>query len=775
METNTTVLGIAGAVALAAAMVSYARPAARQPDKPSVPDSGALMITGKEGQACPLKHTDVKADISGFLARVTVTQEFVNPLNEPIEAVYVFPLPNRAAVDDMTMKVGDRTVKGLIKKREEARKIYEEARQRGQVASLLNQERPNVFTQAVANIAPGAKVDIVISYVETLKYEAGTYEFVFPMVVGPRYNPQGFGNPVVTPMPAKNARAGHDISVAVNVDAGLPIVDLTAPTHEVDTTRPDAKRATVHLRNRNEIPNRDFILRYKVGGRGIQDTVLAHHDNRGGFFTLILQPPDRAAAAEVTPKELVFVVDTSGSMHGFPMDKSKEVIKMALDGLHPRDTFNLILFSGDTRILFPQPVPATPENVRQAQHLLLTQQGSGGTEMMKAIKAALEPTRSQDHIRIVCFMTDGYVGNDREIVDEIKHYSNARVFSFGIGSSVNRYLLDKMAEAGRGEVEYVGLDDDGSAAAKRFWERVRNPLLTDISVDWNGLPVSEIYPTRVRDLFDAKPVVITGVYSKAAKGTIRLKGKMRGREVVREIPVNFPADEPKHDVLATLWARAKVEHLDGENISEADRAEITRLGLKYRLMTQYTSFVAVEEKVVNEGGVMKRVDVPLELPHGVSHEGIYGKQAEMGMAAPQAASPMFLRKSLPMGRGAMLSSVPVPPPPSKIADTANRPAEPAQAATNLDPQLAAVVMQVRSGVPARSITGYAFVNGGKASVKIYLDAANPATLAALKQLGLEVVTTKPGNLVIGKIAVEKLEALAKMPGVAFVSPDLGKA
>lgn len=248
METTATLLGIAGAVALATAMVSYARPAARQPDKPGTPESGSLTITGKEGQTCPLKHTDVKADISGFLARVTVTQEFVNPLNEPIEAVYVFPLPNRAAVDDMTMKVGDRTIKGLIKKREEAQKIYEDARQRGQVASLLNQERPNVFTQAVANIAPGAKVDIVISYVETLKYEAGTYEFVFPMVVGPRYNPQGFGNPVVTPMPAKNARAGHDISVAVNVDAGLPIVDLTAPTHEVDTTRPDAKRATVHLR-----------------------------------------------------------------------------------------------------------------------------------------------------------------------------------------------------------------------------------------------------------------------------------------------------------------------------------------------------------------------------------------------------------------------------------------------------------------------------------------------------------------------------------------------
>src|SRR5437764_7262892 len=238
--------------------------------------------------------------------------------------------------------------------------------------------------------------------------------------------------------------------------------------------------------------------------------------------------------------ELVFVLDTSGSMSSFPIEKAKETMRLALDNLYPADTFNLITFSGDTRILFPQPVPATPENLKKAQAFLAESSGSGGTEMMKAIKASLDPSDAQDHVRIVCFMTDGEVGNDFEIISEIQKHPNARVFAFGIGSSINRFLLDKMAEEGRGEVEYVSLSDDGSAAARRFHERVRSPLLTDISIDWNGLPVADVYPKRIPDLFSAKPVVLTGRYTGAGRGVIRLKGKMSGRDFVRDISVHLP-------------------------------------------------------------------------------------------------------------------------------------------------------------------------------------------------------------------------------------------
>jgi Ca-activated chloride channel family protein len=337
---------------------------------------GALQALGRDGQPraeCPLKHTDVKAEVSGSLARVTVTQEFHNPFQDKIEAVYVFPLPQSAAVDDMTMIVGDRMVKGKIKRREEAQAIYEAAREAGQTASLLDQERPNIFTQSVANIAPGAEVKITISYVELLKYEDGTYEFVFPMVVGPRYIPgrptgkRGGGrapdtNRVpdasrITPRIApKGMRAGHDISIEVNLDTGVPIDGLKSSLHEIDIDRPDNHRAVVRLKDKATIPNKDFILKFDVAGKKISDAVMTHRAAQGGFFTLI-QPPERVIAADVTPKELVFVLDTSGSMEGFPIEKAKETMKLALDNLYPDDTFNLITFSGDTHVLFPQPVP----------------------------------------------------------------------------------------------------------------------------------------------------------------------------------------------------------------------------------------------------------------------------------------------------------------------------------------------------------------------------------------------------------------------------------
>ncbi len=284
-------------------------------------------------------------------------------------------------------------------------------------------------------------------------------------------------------------------------------------------------RTNVVLKAEKTIPNKDFALRYNVAGDSVKDAVLTHHDARGGFFSLILQPPARVTHEDVTPKELVFVIDTSGSMSGFPIEKAKETMKLALDGLYPRDTFNLITFAGDTHLLFPAPVPATAANLAQAQAFLASRRGGGGTEMMKAIRAALAPSGDRDAVRIVCFMTDGYVGNDMEIISEIRRNSGARIFSFGIGSSVNRFLLDKMADEGRGEVEYVALTDDGSAAARRFHERVRNPLLTDVAVDFGRLSASDVYPSRIPDLFSAKPVVIHGRFNAADSGVIRLTAR----------------------------------------------------------------------------------------------------------------------------------------------------------------------------------------------------------------------------------------------------------
>jgi Ca-activated chloride channel family protein len=640
---------------------------AAQATSPDELTQGSLIALDAKGQRaglCPLKRTEVKAEISGFLSRVTVVQEFENPFQDKIEAVYTFPLPQAAAVDDLTMVVGERTIRGRIMRREEAQKAYTEARARGQVASLLNQERPNIFTQSVANILPGQGVKIVISYVETLKYEEGSYEWSFPMVVGARYTPANTEDPTQSgsapqveaeeeaakaePLEEKAAeaetakdetdederapvaaplapdlmpegrRGGHDISIEVSLDAGVPIDGLGSETHEVAATRPDAHRAVVRLKDQATIPNKDFVLKYDVAGRRIEDALLTHRDAaKGGFFTFILQPPDRVTAEDVMPKELVFVLDTSGSMQGFPLDKAKETMQLALDGLYPQDTFNLITFSGDTKILFRQPVHATPENLRKAKRFLASRESDGGTEMMKAIRAALAPSDAQGHIRIACFFTDGQVGNDMEIIAEVKQHTQARVFAMGFGDAPNRYLLDQMAEHGRGEVEYVSEKGDSSAVARRFHERVRHPLLTDLEIDWTGVSVSDTYPQRLPDLFSAKPLVLSGRYTSGGQGRLRLRGKLAGRDFAREIPIVLPDNEPQHDVLATLWARRKIDDLMSQDLGGAQqgkmrddlRESVTQLGLDYRLMTQFTSFVAIEDAVATTGGEPRRVDV----------------------------------------------------------------------------------------------------------------------------------------------------------------------
>ena len=766
---------------------------------------GSLTVvdpSGKPKSTCPLKHTSVKADISGFISRVTVTQEFENPFKEKIEAVYTFPLPQNAAVDDMTMMIGDRIVKGKILPREQAQAVYEAAKSNGQVAALLDQERPNIFTQSVANILPGNQIRITISYVETLKYENGAYEFVFPMVVGPRYMPgnaagtqggDGFAPDTdrvpdasrITPRPLPaGMRSGHDISLEVNLDAGLLVDNIESKTHAVDIERPDPRSARLRLKENATIPNKDFILRYDVAGQAIQDALLTHQGDKGSFFTLILQPPERVAVNDVTPKELVFVLDTSGSMEGFPIEKAKETMRLALDNLYPSDTFNLITFAGDTQILFPQPVPATQANLRKAQAFLQSRSGGGGTEMMKAIKAALDPSDDQSHVRIVCFMTDGYVGNDMEIISEVQKHPNARVFAFGIGSAVNRFLLDKMAEAGRGEVEYVALNDDGSAAARRFHERVRTPLLTDISIDWKGMPVTDIYPKRIPDLFGAKPVILTGRFTGHGQGTIQLKGRMAGSDYVRDIVVEFPENMASHDVLAPLWARARVDDLMNQDYAGAQSGSmrpdlkntITQLGIEFRLMTQFTSFVAVEEMVVTDGGQPRRIDVPVEVPEGVNRETAYGDY----LMAPKNLSSFGLARAAGAGSGgrhARVAATPAPPPNmpvivnqvsvSPAVDTKQR-----ELQAKLHPSVLAVVERLRKKETLSSADEAGFIHNGKAEVQMWLTDKSDANKAKLKELGFEVLLDPASSkVIIGRISVEKLEALAKLDFVRYVSPQ----
>lgn len=615
---------------------------------------GRLDVLGPYGvssQSCPLKHTDVTVDVSGYVARVTVRQQFHNPFQGKIEAMYVFPLSQNAAVDRMTMKVGERLIEGEIKGRNAARKIYESAKAAGKVAGLLDQQRPNIFRQSVANIEPGERIDITISYSETLDWLDGDYHFDFPMVVGPRYMPGapadeaavGWSPPtdqvpnadLISPkIPPEGSRAGHDISITVHLNAGLPIRRIESKQHAVTVEYPagDKSRAVVTLKKNSIIPNKDFVLVYQTASNEIGNLLLAHSDKRGKFFTLVIQPPKRVTVDKIVPKEIIFVIDKSGSMCGFPIETAKKAMRMCIEGLYPRDTFNMITFAGGVGRCFPQPVPNTDENRRVALQYLDDLEGSGGTEMMDAIHACLTDQNDPRRVRIVCFMTDGYVGNDMAIIDAAKqHAGAARVFVFGIGKSVNRYLLDEMARAGRGEVQYVLSKGEAIGAAERFHERVRTPVLTDIQIDFGNLPVEDVYPDQLPDLFSTKPLVIKGRYAKSAGGTITLRGKTGQGKFKRKIEAELPGKESRNEVLAPLWARAKVNHLMRQNLPGIQRGqpdpaiqeEILGLGLRYQLLTQFTSFVAVEHKRTTEDGPLTVVGVPVEMPAKVSREGIF--------------------------------------------------------------------------------------------------------------------------------------------------------
>jgi Ca-activated chloride channel family protein len=738
-------------VALGLAALGLWRPQAAEAS--STP-GGMLARLDKNGAVdapCPLEHTAVTADVQGPVVRVKVRQVFRNPTGDPMEAIYTFPLAAAGAVDDMTIRIGDRVVKGTIKRKEEARAIYDAARRQGKLAGLLDQERPNVFVQSVANIPPNAKVEVEIQYVETLKFEAGRYEFVFPMVVGPRYspkhNPGAFQNPKYA---AQGTRAGHDISLSLKLDAGLPVDAIDSATHEVVVENRTAAGAFVKLRNQNEIPNKDFILRWDVTGKKINDALLTHRGRDGqGYFTFVLAPPDQPAREDITPKEIVFVIDTSGSMHGFPLDKAKEAMMAAIEGLHPRDRFNLITFSGDTHLLFPAPVPATQENIADAKRFLAGRRSGGGTEMMKAIRASLAPSGSREHVRIVCFMTDGYVGNEDEIIREIRQHPEARVFSFGVGSSVNRHLLDQMSQQGRGEVEYVGLQDDGSAAAKRFHTRVQTPLLTDIQFTFQGLAVDEIYPKRVPDLFSAKPVVITGRYRDAGRGVVKITGKMGGHPFERSLQVDLPATAQR-DGIRSLWARTKVGELMVDGATQ-NREAITELGLRYALMTPFTSFVAVEHQTISEQGKLRIIEVPVEVPEGVDGRMAGAESAKYMMQPMPAMAPTGGFAGGIIGRRADNMARPTAPP--MIRE--ERKARDAEASA---PKLSAE-LQAKT------------TSAEKIGIRLYLRDVSEATLTKLKAAGLRIIAQPGGaKLIIGEIIGTKLITLAAMEEVQLIAP-----
>jgi Ca-activated chloride channel family protein len=782
----------------------------------------AVTSAGKKLGQCPLKHTDVKASISGYVSRVSVKQVFHNSFNDKIEAVYTFPLPENAAVDEMTMKVGTRTIKGAIKKREEAREIYETAKNNGEVASLLDQERPNIFTQTVANIEPGATVEIEIKYLETLSYESGSYTFNFPTVVGPRFVP---GNSIeksgsgrladtdvvpdasrITPQVAEE-RAGHDISISVDIDAGMPIRALKSQLHEVKVTQHEDK-AHVELLDKNTIPNKDFVLRWDVAAEQVQSGYLAHCDKQSGYFTLMVMPPVKVQAADVAPKEMIFLIDCSGSQSGPPLQKAKETMDYILDHMNSNDTFQFVAFNDRVQQFSERPQVASAEIKKRAHKFVANLQANGGTWMAPAVEHVCAMKNDDNRLRIVSFMTDGYVGNDMEIISLVKKYRNkSRWFPFGTGNGVNRFLIDQIAKEGGGEPDYVLLNSPGAEVGKKFYDRISTPLLTDLKLDFGGLAVREVFPHELSDLWAQKPLYITGRYLKPGAGTITLTGFAAGKPYSQELKVKFPEVEAANEVIKPIWARAKVDRLMSEDwmgaqngsINKEIKEDIVKTALDYHIMTQYTSFVAVEEKHVTAGGAARTVAVPVEIPEGVSRaasgaaDGIGGvagfgsfvaRKTRAGGAG--AGSAVFLNASLPppplpTSGSSAPSSIPQPSPrsgswyaaprqPEILSEqpivrdsrdkTISNTNETDALSQKFDKLLTELLEHERGGLKTK-IPGLE-VHDGKILVKITLSSLNEATLKILRAVGAEALVNSPkDHTVVARILISKLEELSE--------------
>ena len=612
----------------------------------------------------PLKATSVAVSIAGVIADVRVTQVYKNTGQKPLEAIYVFPASTRAAVYGMKMTIGERTIVAEIRKREEARAAYEQAKQEGKSASLLEQQRPNVFQMNVANILPGDEIKTELQYTELITPTDGIYEFVYPTVVGPRYSNQ----PEATEAPSEKwsqnpylhqaEKSSTTFAMGISLTTGVPVQEMTCSSHQVDIRYDDPSHARVTLAANEQFGgNRDFILKYRLAGNHIESGLLLYEGKKENFFLLMVQPPKRFEVSQIPPREYVFIVDVSGSMHGFPLDISKKLMNDLLGGLRPTDAFNVLLFSGGSQLLAEKSLPATSENIRQAQTLISRQQGGGGTELLPALKRALQLPRAEKSARTLVIVTDGYVTVEPEAFDLIrKNLGNANFFSFGIGSSVNRFLIEGMARAGAGEPSVITKPDGAPAAAEKFRTYVKSPLLTHTRIEWGGFEAFDVEPAAVPDVFAERPVLVYGKWRGQPKGTIKVTGFAGNEPYSRTIEVSGVKPLEANAALRYLWARSRIAQLADYNLLQRDDqriTDITNLALRYNLLSAYTSFVAIDSEVRRKGGDVTTVKQPLPLPEGVSDLALGKMGYAPMMAAPasgRSGSPQALKAIEPMRR-----------------------------------------------------------------------------------------------------------------------------
>src|SRR5689334_6968635 len=586
----------------------------------------------------PLKDTRVDISVSGVIADVKVRQIYRNEGARPINASYVFPASTRAAVYSMRMQLGNEIIVAKIKEREQAKQEFEKAKQEGKSASLLEQQRPNVFSMSLANIMPQEQVEIELRYTELLIPTDNVYEFVFPTVVGPRYqSPQEKNKQedafIQSPYLHQGQQPPSELHIAARIAAGVPIYDLNCPSHQIF---PQWQNGVAQLTLDDSKPfegNRDFVLRYRLAGDQIASGLLLFQGADENFFLYMAQPPQRVAAADVPPREYIFVVDVSGSMNGLPWNTLKRLLRNEIGKLRPAYVFNVVLFAGDSAALSPQSLPANQENIARALALIDQQRGSGGTELFGAVEQAMSLPRQEGISRSLLLVTDGFVGGEQGVFDHIKaNLNKCNVFAFGIGTSVNRYLIEGVAHAGMAQPFIVTEESEADAAADKFREYVESPVLTDIKVRANGFDIYDVNPLNFPDLLAQRPIIMFGKWRGPATGVIELAGRTGQGVYTTQLDVAQSQPDEANSALRYLWARSQIAELSdygAYDVSEDEAKAITELGLKYNLLTRYTSFVAVREVVMNPTGSAQDVNQPSALPLRVSDMAV-GDGTEVG-------------------------------------------------------------------------------------------------------------------------------------------------
>jgi Ca-activated chloride channel family protein len=640
---------LAAAASVFAALLLVAWAPAWADDADAAPAEGPYFHIASDDPTLdrlPLKGTKVEARIVGPIADVTVTQRYRNEGSRAIEAKYVFPGSTQAAVHAMQVRLGDRVLNATIREKQRARLEYEAAKKEGKTAALLDQHRPNVFQMNVANILPGDEVVVELRYTELLQPTEGRYRFVYPTVVGPRYHVAqqhgGSASFPATPHLPEGKISNTAFDLAVRFASPLPVSDLHSNSHRIEVQAEGSAQAEVALADGGEGPgnSRDFVLEYRLSGASTTGGLTLYRGAPGqeNYFLALVEPPQAIPTAQINAREYVFVVDISGSMHGFPLDTAKQLLRHLIGGLRASDSFNVMLFSGSNRMLAEQPVPATRANVERAIATLEQIRAGGSTEIVPALERIAALPKNPEVARTVIVVTDGYVTVEERVFQLVrKNLGNSNVFAFGIGSSVNRHLIEGIARAGQGEPFVVTKPQFAQAQAERLRKMIDAPVLTSVKARFDSLEVYDVEPARLDalpDVLGGRPVALFGKWRGEPRGQLVLDGRAADGDWQQVVPVVAPDADAQ--ALRLLWARQRIRQLSDEEAlvgGNAKRDAITSLGLQHSLLTQYTSFIAVDHVVRNpDPANAKSVNQPLPLPQGVSNQAV-------GAAVPSTPEP----------------------------------------------------------------------------------------------------------------------------------------